>query len=167
VFAPKSGGHLNDAHTDFTDPETAARFGAAPGPNAPRGGARPTSSMAPTILFRDGSPEMIVSGSGGSRIPVNLVQVALCRLVFNKSLDACVAAPRFFVPAAGPTLSFNADQLPPIPVQLDLLERGEQIKVITYDDISAIQIVTLEHPGGEARMLAAADPRKGGVSIVR
>jgi len=49
-----------------------------------------------------------------------------------------------------------------------LIERGEQIKLMTYHDVSAIQIVTLEHNGGgEPRMTAAADPRKGGVALVR
>jgi gamma-glutamyltranspeptidase/glutathione hydrolase len=167
VFAPRSGVLLNDELTDFTDPELAARFGAAPGPNAPRGDARPASSMTPTIFFRDGAPEVVAAGSGGSRIPVNLIQVLSCRLVFNKSLDACVAAPRFFVPNTGPTLSYNAEQLPPIPVQADLIERGEQIKLLTWNDVSAIQIITLEHGGGEPRLFAAADPRKGGVALVR
>src|SRR3954447_22840416 len=41
VVAPLSGVLLNDELDDFTDPEMAARFDAAPGPNAPRGGARP------------------------------------------------------------------------------------------------------------------------------
>jgi len=168
VFAPRSGVLLNDELTDFTDPETTARFGAAPGPNAPRGGARPASSMTPTIVLRDGAPEVVAAGSGGSRIPVNLVQVLLCRLVFAKTLEACVAAPRFFVPANGPTLSYNAEQVPPLAVQLDLLERGEQLKLITYPDVTAIQIVTLDRAGGgEPRLLAAADPRKGGVALVR
>ena len=147
MLAPQSGVLLNDELTDFTDPETAARFGAAPGPNAPRGGARPASSMTPTIVFKDGAPEIAAAGSGGSRIPVNLAQVLLCRLVFNKALDACVAAPRFFVPATGPMLSYNAEQLPPLAVQLDLIERGEQLKLMTGDDVSAIQIVMLDRAG--------------------
>jgi gamma-glutamyltranspeptidase/glutathione hydrolase len=167
VYAPRSGVLLNDELSDFTDPATAMRFGAAPGPNAPRGGARPTSSMTPTIVFRDGAPEVVLGGSGGARIPVNLVQVLLCRLVFNKGLEACVSAPRFWPQTTGPTLAYNAEQLPPIPVQLDLIERGEQIKVLTFEDVTAIQIVAFDRTNGEPRMLAAADPRKGGVALVR
>jgi gamma-glutamyltranspeptidase/glutathione hydrolase len=169
VYAPRSGVLLNDELSDFTDPATAARFGAAPGPNAPRGGARPSSSMTPTIVLRDGAPEVVLGGSGGARIPVNVVQVLLCRLVFAKTLDACVAGPRFFPQNMGPTLAYNIDQLPAIPVQLDLIDRGEQLKLLTYDDVSAVQIVAFDRAtgGGEPRLLAAADPRKGGVALVR
>jgi gamma-glutamyltranspeptidase/glutathione hydrolase len=168
VYAPRSGVLLNDELSDFTDPATAMRFGAAPGPNAPRGGARPSSSMTPTIVLRDGVPEVVLGGSGGARIPVNVVQVLLCRLTFNKALDACVAAPRFWPQNIGPTLAYNIDQLPAIPVQLDLIDRGEQLKLLTYDDVSAVQIVAFERTnGGDPRLFAAADPRKGGVALVR
>ena len=167
VLAAQSGVVLNDELSDFTDPEIAARFGTSPGPNAPRGGARPVSSMTPTIVFRDGSPEIVMGGSGGSRIPVNVTQVLLCRLVFGKTPEQCVAAPRFFTPPTGPTLAYNPEQLPPIAVQVDLLERGEQIKPPQYEDTTAVQMIAVERAGGEIRMLAAADPRKGGVALVR
>src|SRR5262249_41804549 len=78
IFAPQSGVLLNDELTDFTDPDIAAKFGVAPGPNHPRAGARPVSSMTPTIVFRDGAPVVVIGGSGGSRIPVNVTQVLLC-----------------------------------------------------------------------------------------
>src|SRR5438045_2121828 len=119
VLAPKSGVLLNDELSDFTDPATAARFGVNPGPNAPRGGARPVSSMTPAIVLRDGAVQIVTGGSGGSRIPVNVTQVLLCRLVFGKSPEACVAAPRFSLAPIGPTLAYNAEQLPPIAVQRD------------------------------------------------
>jgi len=167
ILAPQSGVLLNDELSDFTDPETAARFGVDPGPNAPRGGARPASSMTPVIVLRDGSPEIVTGGSGGSRIPINVTQVLLCRLVFGKSPEQCLAAPRFFVPPTGPTLAYNAEQLPSLAVQRDLIERGEQIKLNTWEDTTAVQIIALERAGGGVRLLGAADPRKGGVALVR
>jgi gamma-glutamyltranspeptidase/glutathione hydrolase len=123
--------------------------------------------MTPTIVFRDGAPEIAIGGSGGARIPVNVTQVLLCRLVFGKPLDTCVAAPRFSTPATGPTLGYNADQVPPLPVQLDLLERGEQLKLLTGDDTTAVQMIAIDRTGSTPRMFAAADPRKGGVALVR
>ncbi len=167
VLAPRSGILLNDELADFTDPDEAARFGEALGPNRPRGAARPVSSMTPTIIFRDGAPEIAIGGSGGTRIPVNVAQVLLCRLVFGKTVDACVAAPRFSTPTKGPTLGYNADQVPALPVQLDLLERGEQLKLLSNDDTTAVQILAIDRAGGAPRMFAAADPRKGGVALVR
>ena len=111
VRAPQSGVLLNDELSDFTEPELAALFTAGPGPNQPRAGARPTSSMTPTIVFRDGLPVVALGGSGGMRIPVNVTQVLLCRLVFGKTPEQCLSAPRFLTPPTGPTLSFNAEQV--------------------------------------------------------
>ena len=167
VLAPESGVLLNDELADFTDPDFAARLGVAPGPNQPRAGARPVSSMTPTIAFRDGQPDLAIGGSGGLRIPVNVTQVLLCRLAFGKRPEPCAAAPRFHVPLTGPTLSYNADQLPSLSTQLDLLERGEQVRLLKGDDTTAVQLVAVERSGGVVRMLPGADPRKGGVALAR
>ncbi|HKQ71586.1 MAG TPA: gamma-glutamyltransferase, partial [Polyangiaceae bacterium] len=165
VFAPRSGVLLNDELSDFTDPALAARFGAFP--NAARGGARPVSSMTPTIFFRDGAPVLAVGGSGGLRIPVNVTQAVVCRLVFGKSASDCVAAPRFHVPPVGPTLAFNPEELPLAAVQLDLLERGEQIKELQGADTTAVQMVGIEHGDAGVQLQAGSDPRKGGAGLVK
>ncbi len=52
-------------------------------------------------------------------------------------------------------------------MQADLIERGEQVKVLTYDDTTAVQMIAIDRSGGELRMLPAADPRKGGFALVR
>jgi gamma-glutamyltranspeptidase/glutathione hydrolase len=158
---------LNDELLDFTDDELAARFGPLPGPNPPRGGARPTSSMTPTIVFRDGAPVLALGGSGGLRIANNVAQMLLCRLAFAKSPEQCLAAPRFFTPPVGPLLQFNADQMPPAADVIDLAERGEQVKALGGDDVTAVQMVAWDRAGGSVRLLAAGDPRKGGVGLVR
>jgi gamma-glutamyltranspeptidase/glutathione hydrolase len=167
IVAPRAGVLLNDELSDFTDPDVAARFGPRPGPNAPRAGARPVSSMTPVVVLRDGVPVFAAGGSGGARIPVNVTQVLLCRLVFGKSLTSCVGAPRFFTPLGGPSLEYNAEQLPPATVQLDLLERGEQIRLLASEDITAVQAVAFEKSGSTLRLSAAGDPRKGGVGLGR
>jgi gamma-glutamyltranspeptidase/glutathione hydrolase len=167
VYASRSGVVLNDQLDDFTLPEAAARFGLSPGPNAPRGGARPVSSMTPTIVFRDGAPVLALGGSGGMRIGTNVTQMLLCRLAFGQALDRCLSTPRFFAPLAGPTLLYYADQVPSIPFQLDLMDRGEQVKVAPGDDTTAVQMVAWVRSGNGVRMEAAGDPRKGGVGLVR
>jgi len=167
IFAPQSGILLNDELSDFTDFEIAARFGPLPGPNAPRGGARPVSSMTPTIVFRDGTPILALGGSGGMRIAGNVTQMLFCRLAFEQSLDRCLSAPRFFSPLTGPVLAYYADQVPAPGVQLDLMDRGEQIQVATGDDSTAVQMVAWDQRGGASRLVASGDPRKGGVGLVR
>jgi gamma-glutamyltranspeptidase/glutathione hydrolase len=167
VFAPHAGVVLNDELDDFTLPEAVARYRLSPGPNAPRAGARPVSSMTPTIVFRDGAPVLALGGSGGMRIAANVTQMLLCRLAFEQSLERCLAAPRFHAPLTGPTLLYYADQVPALAVQLDLMDRGEQIKIAPGDDSTAVQMVAWEQKGGAARLDAAGDPRKGGAGLVR
>src|SRR5258708_21535150 len=146
-YAAGAGVLLKDELDDFTLPEAAARFGLSSGPNAPRAGARPVSSMTPTIVFRDGAPVLALGGSGGLRIAANVTQMLLCRLAFGQSLDRCLSEPRFHAPPTGPTLLYYADQIPPHAVQLDLMERGEQVNVAPGDDMTAVQMVAWDRTG--------------------
>jgi gamma-glutamyltranspeptidase/glutathione hydrolase len=167
VLAAASGVLLNDELRDFTPPETAALFDGAPGPNAPKGKARPVSSMTPTIVFRDGVPVLAAGGSGGLRIAQNVTQAVLNRLAFDKGARRAVAAPRFFAPTTEPSLIYAEADLPPADVQLDLTEKGEQIKAIS-DNTSAVQMITWSRTSsGGFSLDAAADPRKGGVGLVK
>src|SRR5690606_5962050 len=146
----------------------AKRFGLKDGgPNRPRPGARPISSMTPTIVLRDGEPVLATGGSGGMRIAGNVTQAVLYRLVFDKSAQEAVSAPRFFTPPNGPILAYAKDQLPPYEVQLNLFERGEQIEVTPFD-FTGVQMGTMTKlPGGGRKLEAGADPRKGSVGIVQ
>jgi gamma-glutamyltranspeptidase/glutathione hydrolase len=157
---------LNDELDDFTALDLGALFDLAPGPNAPRGGARPVSSMTPTIVFKDGAPVLALGGSGGFRIAENVTQALLNRLAFDRTAHDAVSAPRFFAPARVPGLTYGADELPPAAVQIDLAERGEQIRTVA-EDTSAVQMVAWNRQGGTVRLEAAADPRKGGMGLVK
>ena len=88
LTVPGRGFLLNNELTDFTlDPK--------PGdPNAPGGGKRPRSSMAPTLVFDHGRLELAVGSPGGSTIITTVLQVLLNRLDFAMSLPQAVAAPR-------------------------------------------------------------------------
>ncbi|HEY8947088.1 MAG TPA: gamma-glutamyltransferase, partial [Polyangiaceae bacterium] len=72
LVAPDSGVVLNDQLADFTLPSDTAGFGIAASPNAPRPGARPVSSMTPTLAVRDGRAVLAIGGSGGPTIPTNV-----------------------------------------------------------------------------------------------
>ena len=63
IVVPGWGFLLNNELTDFNFTPTQ---GAAPDPNLPAGGKRPRSSMAPTIVQRDGEP-VLATGSPGRR----------------------------------------------------------------------------------------------------
>jgi gamma-glutamyltranspeptidase / glutathione hydrolase len=91
ITVPGYGFLLNNELTDF-DP-VAATSG-VPDPNLPAGGKRPRSSMAPTILLRDGRPLLGVGTPGSSMIITTVLQILLNRLDFGMSLPDAIAAPR-------------------------------------------------------------------------
>ncbi|MEO5727044.1 MAG: gamma-glutamyltransferase family protein, partial [Byssovorax sp.] len=67
---------LNDELDDFTRDALSRRFGmGGKDPNTPRGGARPASSMTPTIVMQSGAPIFALGGSGGMRIATGTTQV--------------------------------------------------------------------------------------------
>jgi len=87
IVVPGWGFLLNNELTDFdyTNPSAA---------NAPDGGKRPRSSIAPTIVQDDGEPVLAVGSPGGSTIITTVAQILLERLDFGKGLPAAIAAPR-------------------------------------------------------------------------
>ncbi len=87
IVVPGYGFLLNNELTDFNinDPVH---------PNAPEGGKRPRSSMAPTIITKDGRPVLAVGSPGGSMIITTVLQVLIERLELGQSLPEAVAAPR-------------------------------------------------------------------------
>ncbi|MEZ0075069.1 gamma-glutamyltransferase family protein [Planotetraspora sp. GP83] len=88
IVVPGRGFLLNNEMTDFT-------FGPAPGdPNLPAPGKRPRSSMAPTIVLKDGRPLLAVGSPGGATIITTVLQVLVNRLDFGMSLPEAIAAPR-------------------------------------------------------------------------
>ena len=60
-----------------------------------RAGKRPLSSMAPTIVLKDGQLYMLLGGPGGSRIPTAVLQVFLNVVDFGMNPQEAVDAPRF------------------------------------------------------------------------
>jgi gamma-glutamyltranspeptidase/glutathione hydrolase len=62
--------------------------------NAPGPGKRPLSSMAPTIVFRDGRVVLVTGTPGGSRIITTVLQVVLNVVDHQMNIAEAVAAPR-------------------------------------------------------------------------
>lgn len=154
---------LNDELDDFARVELEDRYGISRGPNSPRGGARPVSSMTPTIVFAGGRPVLSLGGSGGTRIATGVAQVALAHLAFGRGVTEAVADPRFEVPAMGGLLLEPGT--PPSFLE-DLQKRGELVDA-SKPNFSAIQAISISYGGdGSRRVEAAADPRKGGAGLV-
>ena len=96
VIAPGTGFLLNDEMDDFTiKPGSPNFFGLVQGTaNAIAPGKRPLSSMAPTIVVRDGKVAMVLGSPGGSRIITIVLQVALNMIDHGMAPRAAVDAPR-------------------------------------------------------------------------
>ena len=108
----RGGGFLLNNHMDdfALFPGVPNQFGLVGGSaNALAPGKRPLSSMAPTVLRRGGGSVALVIGSpGGPRIITSVVAVIVRTLVFEESLGAAVAAPRFHQQWAPPATVFES-----------------------------------------------------------
>ncbi len=87
IVVPGRGFLLNNELTDFNyDPAT--------GPNTIEPGKRPRSSMAPTIVLRNGRPFLAVGSPGGSTIITTVLQTLVNRIDLGLTLPQAVEAPR-------------------------------------------------------------------------
>ena len=158
LSAPQSGIVLNDELDDFTAQKDVTALGLTQSPNRPRPGARPISSMTPTIVVKDGKVVFALGGSGGPLIATNVTQLLLGRLAFGATPDALVHTPRFAVPAAGSTLRVEKGASPEL--LADLKWRGEVVQEMP-ENPTAVQIIASDENG----VTAAADPRKFGSAL--
>ncbi|MER5968392.1 gamma-glutamyltransferase [Streptomyces sp. NPDC002055] len=91
ITVPGRGFLLNNELTDF---DFAPLEKGTPDPNLPGPGKRPRSSMSPTIVLRDGKPQLAVGSPGGATIITTVLQTLVNRLDLGMSLPEAVAAPR-------------------------------------------------------------------------
>lgn len=156
--APQSGVVLNDQLDDFTSTEDVAPFGMKESPNRARPGARPLSSMTPTIVVYRGHAVLGLGGSGGTAIATNVTQMLLANLVFGRTPEQAVSDRRFYIPTerAYILLEKGASE----ELRKDLEWRGEIVGEMPFNG-TAVQMVSA-HDG---RVLAGADKRKHGLAL--
>jgi gamma-glutamyltranspeptidase/glutathione hydrolase len=96
VIAGTTGFLLNDEMDDFTiKPGTPNQFGLVQGEaNAIAPGKRPLSSMAPTLVLKDGKVRMVLGSPGGPRIITAIVQTILNMVDYGMDAQEAVDAPR-------------------------------------------------------------------------
>jgi gamma-glutamyltranspeptidase/glutathione hydrolase len=96
LVAEGTGVLLNNELDDFTAAPGASNAYGLVGfeANLPGPGKRPLSSMAPTIVLKDGKPVLVTGSPGGSRIISAVLQVIVNVLDYHMDVAAAVAAPR-------------------------------------------------------------------------
>ncbi|MFX0540429.1 gamma-glutamyltransferase [Roseovarius sp. S4756] len=81
---------LNNELTDFS---FSSHEGGMPIANAAAPGKRPRSSMAPTILLKDGAPRLVLGSPGGSRIIPYVTNAIIAHLDWGMDVQAITAMP--------------------------------------------------------------------------
>jgi gamma-glutamyltranspeptidase/glutathione hydrolase len=96
VIAGDTGFFLNDEMDDFAvKPGAANLFGLVQGSaNAIAPGKRPLSSMAPTIVLKDGKPVLVLGTPGGARIITTVLEIIVNVIDYGMTLQEAVDAPR-------------------------------------------------------------------------
>jgi gamma-glutamyltranspeptidase/glutathione hydrolase len=157
VIGSKSGVLLNNEMDDFVarpgEPNHYGLVGSEANAVAP--GARPLSSMSPTVLISpDGSQRIVVGASGGPFIISSTLQVIVNVIDFKMDVSEAVSVPRIHHQWAPNTLFVDTHTSPDTIAALETL--GHQVK--SMDFFSSVQIV---HSGPNG-IEGASDPRKGG-----
>jgi gamma-glutamyltranspeptidase / glutathione hydrolase len=158
LVADGTGILLNNELDDFAaKPGAPNAFGLTGGAaNAPGPAHRPLSSMAPTMVFRNGELELVTGSPGGSRIITIVLQIILDTLDFDMNIAAATAAPRIH------------DQWMPDELQI---EPG--LPKSTIEALEKLGHTVIERdPWGSAQSIArhagllhgASDPRQKGTS---
>jgi gamma-glutamyltranspeptidase / glutathione hydrolase len=97
VMAPGTGFFLNNEMDDFTaKPGTPNMYGLVEGSaNAIAPGKRPLSSMAPSLVERNGEPFLVLGSPGGSRIITIVLETIMNVVDYGMGPQQAVDAPRF------------------------------------------------------------------------
>lgn len=150
---------LNNQMDDFTtQPGKPNAFGLTQSPrNAPAPLKRPLSSMTPTVILKDGRPEIVAGASGGPRIISGTIESILNVLYFDKSAEDAVGLPRFHHQYLPDKLEFET--------AWSDAARDEVMKKLGYTlgttkAVGNVQLI--RRSKGRDGFDAACDPRKGG-----
>ncbi len=158
LMEPKTGIILNNEMDDFAVapgvPNAFHLEGVAANEIAP--GKRPLSSMAPTIVVKNGKPVLAAGGSGGPTIITGVLQVLLDVIDFHLGPQASVDLPRIHEQAAPETVI--VEQKMPSKTDAALTQMGYQLRPVPM--LGAVGAITIA-PGD---LHGAGDPRKGGMA---
>jgi len=122
---------------------------------------RPVSSIAPTILLKDGKPFLTIGTPGGSRIIGALAQIIINIIDFDMSIDEAIEAPR--IHSYKNTLHLEARI--PEEIQIELKSWGHHLKIHSdYDNyFGGAQGIIVDNKTG--KLCGGADSRRDGVAL--
>ncbi len=164
VVAAGTGILLNDEMDDFSaKPGVPNMYGLVEGENnAIAPGKRPLSSMAPTIVTRDGKLLLVVGTPGGSHIPTAVIQTMVNLIDYRMTVTEAVSAPRVHAQWMPDTLFYEPDALS-ADTRAALLAKGHHLEEMEYwNHVAAILVggPAIGKPShGHDHLYGAIDPR--------
>ncbi|MEB3246869.1 MAG: gamma-glutamyltransferase family protein [Synechococcus sp.] len=145
---------MNNQLTDFAFRPS---LGGQPVANRRLPGRRPMSSMAPTLVFRNGQPVLALGSPGGRSIPHLLSRVLLASLVWDEPPERAVALPH--LSRRGNTLVLEDDPPLPWPLRLEQLTSKANLRLQPIGSGTAlVQRI-------DDRWQGTADPRREGTAL--
>ncbi len=160
LVAGSTGVLLNNELDDFAaKPGAPNAYGLVGGKaNAPGPRKRPLSSMAPTMMFRDGRLELVTGSPGGSRIITIVLEMILNSVDFGMNIAEATAAVRVHDQLLPDKLyverGLNADTL--------RLLQGQGYTVDVHDAWGSAESIAI----GDGLLAGAPDPRQRGTLAV-
>ncbi|SLN71998.1 Gamma-glutamyltranspeptidase precursor [Roseivivax jejudonensis] len=144
---------LNNELTDFS---FATHEDGRPIANRVEPGKRPRSSMAPTIVLRDGAPVLVVGSPGGSRIIGYVAQAVINVVDFGMDAQAAVAAPHVLNRFGTMDLEAGTDA-ETLADPLGGLGFDTEVRELT----SGLHVIAI----GPEGLTGGADPRREGIAL--
>lgn len=124
---------------------------------------RPRSSIAPTIILKEGKPFIAIGSPGASRIIATVVQMIVNLIDFKMTAEEANFAPRFFCQKFDDYL-YVESRIPQNIIE-DLKKIGHNIQVLGDYDLffGGAQLITVDPITGI--YYGSADPRRGGIAV--
>jgi len=141
VVVPGTGVVMNDTMSNFAYFDARSVNFIAPG-------KRPRSTVAPTLVLKDGRPTLAIGIPGASRIPTAILQVLIDRLVLNRPIAEAIGDTRFHLTGGR---KWNGDET---------LEAEESLSPIVISELAQLGWrVELAEPAGTGRHF-------GGINVI-
>ena len=125
--------------------------------NSVRAGARPLSSMSPTIVEKDGATVLSLGSPGGPRIISAVFQVIYRTLARNLDIDVAIQSPRVHHQFLPDEVKTDANKLPPESIA-GLRAKGHKVDFSSTAKVYAIRRLQ------DGTLSAAADARGEGAA---
>ena len=144
---------LNNELTDFS---FRSHIDGVPVANRVEPGKRPRSSMSPTIVLKDGSPNLVIGSPGGSRIIGYVVQAIVAHIDWGMDVQAAVSIPH----AVNRFGTFDLEKNTSLENMVEPLEAlGYRVNLRALN--SGLHAISIAKDG----LAGGADPRREGIAL--